>query len=438
MTEKSARNGRPQVRRYHGLDGLRGFAMLLGIVLHATLPYFSRLYEFESTWPADDDQSVLLALVFDFIHMWRMPVFFLLAGFFAHLVLDRRSTATFVIDRLKRIALPLALFGAVMAVIIPPIWLYGWSGSFSLETFRGVLADRQDLDSSGDLIGHLWFLNYLLLMYAALVALRALAGPCRLLRVVQPAWWLSTGRLLGDAVYARMPLLLALGAVPLLVLRAGDEAKPIWPLNLPDVLYGALFFFYGYGLYARRELVDRLRGDGALAALLSIPVVTYFVHLVLLGVIDGIVEFGRKCRVDRIREAARHCLLRLLSGLVQRRFRRPLRAGAYVARPVGPLAGGLVVLGIHLASAGRDIPDVLPRPPRPAGLAEIPDGLQLERRGEVPGSLRCDRRPGAGDVPLPRQIHPPRNPPERQEGGGWSGLGHLGAFKVTVVFRPTC
>ena len=266
--------------------------MLLGIVLHATLPYFSRLYEFESTWPADDDQSVLLALVFDFIHMWRMPVFFLLAGFFAHLVLDRRSTSTFVIDRLKRIALPLALFGAVMAVIIPPIWLYGWSGSFSLETFRSVLSDRQDLDSSGDLIGHLWFLNYLLLMYAALVALRALAGPCRLLRVVQPAWRLSTGRLLGDAVYARMPLLLALGAVLLLVLRAGDEGKPIWPLNLPDVLYGALFFFYGYGLYARRELVDRLRGDGALAALLSIPVATYFVHLVLLGVIDGMSKSG--------------------------------------------------------------------------------------------------------------------------------------------------
>ena len=146
--------------------------MLLGIVLHAAVPYFSRLYEFEFVWPADDDQSALLALVFDFIHSWRMPVFFLLAGFFAHLVLDRRSTSTFVIDRLKRIALPLALFGTVMAVIIPPIWLYGWSGSFSLETFRGVLADRQDLDSSGDLVAHLWFLYYLLLMYAALVALR--------------------------------------------------------------------------------------------------------------------------------------------------------------------------------------------------------------------------------------------------------------------------
>ena len=100
-------SGGTQARRYHGLDGLRGFAMLLGIVLHATLPYFSRSYGFEHVWPADDDQSGLLAIVFDFIHTWRMPVFFLLAGFFAHLVLDRRATSTFVVDRLKRIALPL-------------------------------------------------------------------------------------------------------------------------------------------------------------------------------------------------------------------------------------------------------------------------------------------------------------------------------------------
>ena len=80
-----------QTERYHGLDGLRGFAMLMGIVAHATLPYFSRIAEIEYFWPADDDQSVLLFLVFDFIHAWRMPTFFLLAGFFAHLVLEHRS-----------------------------------------------------------------------------------------------------------------------------------------------------------------------------------------------------------------------------------------------------------------------------------------------------------------------------------------------------------
>ena len=260
--------------------------MLLGIVLHATLPYFSRIAEFEFVWPADDDQSILLFLVFDFIHAWRMPTFFLMAGFFAHLVLERRSMSTFALDKLKRIALPLVLFGAVMAVIIPPIWVYGWYGVVSFEAFLDVLEKRQDLGSSGELVGHLWFLYYLLLMYAVLVGFRLL-GQLRSARaIVGPAGRTQIGRYIGDAAYTRIPLALMLGAVVLLVLRAGDESKPIWPLNVPDVLYGSLFFFYGYGLYSRRELIERLKRTVTLAALWAIAAAVFLVHLVLLGAMD--------------------------------------------------------------------------------------------------------------------------------------------------------
>ena len=278
----------PATQRYHGLDGLRGFAMLLGIVLHATLPYFSRLGGIEAFWPADDDQSVLLFLVFDFIHIWRMPVFFLLAGFFAHLVLERRPDSTFVMDRLRRIALPLLIFGPVMAVIVPPIWIYGWFGVISLETFQDALMERPNLESSGDLVAHLWFLYYLLLMYGALMAIRFLGR----LWNARTTTRLPLGRYLGNALYTPIPLLLALGAVVLLVLRGGDESKPIWPLNVPDVLYGMLFFFYGYGLYARRELIDRLRGADMMAVMWSIVIVVFFVHVVLIGVIDDMSKKG--------------------------------------------------------------------------------------------------------------------------------------------------
>ena len=264
--------------------------MLLGILLHASLPYFSRIAGIESFWPADDDQSVLLFLVFDFIHTWRMPVFFLLAGFFAHLVLDRRAMSVFALDRLKRIGVPLVLFGAVMAVIIPPIWVYGWFGVISLEVFQDALKKRQDLDSSGELIAHLWFLYYLLLMYSALIAFRLLGRLWRARAAYAPS---SLGRRLGDALYTRIPLLLTLGAVLLLVLRAGNESRPIWPLNVPDVVYGALFFFYGYGLYARRELIDRFRGDDALVVLWSIAATVFFVHVVLIGVIDEASKAGQ-------------------------------------------------------------------------------------------------------------------------------------------------
>lgn len=107
--------------------------MLLGIVLHATLPYFARMAGIEFMWPADDDQSLAMLLLFDFIHLWRMPVFFLLAGFFAHLVLERRATAAFMWDRLQRIAVPLVLFAGVMALILPALWTYGWKGEFIVD-----------------------------------------------------------------------------------------------------------------------------------------------------------------------------------------------------------------------------------------------------------------------------------------------------------------
>ena len=257
--------------------------MLMGIVVHATLPYFSRIAEIEYFWPADDDQSILLFVVFDFIHAWRMPTFFLLAGFFAHLALVRRPTSTFVIDRLKRIALPLVLFGAVMVVIIPPIWIYGWYGGISIEALQDVLGERQDLDSSGELVAHLWFLYYLLVMYAALIGFRLLGRLRRSSASVGGAGRPSLGRYIGNAVYTRLPLLLTLAAVLLLVVRAGDQSKPIWPLNGPDVLYASLFFFYGYGLYARRELIDRLMGIGSLVALWAIATLAFSVNIVLVA-----------------------------------------------------------------------------------------------------------------------------------------------------------
>ncbi len=271
--------------RYHGLDGLRAFAMLLGIVLHATLPYFARIVGIEFMWPADDDQSLAMFVLFDFIHLWRMPVFFLLAGFFAHLVLERRSAAAFMRDRLRRIAVPLVMFTAVMALILPALWTYGWTGAFVIDP--GVLDPRKwpYLASQATPLAHLWFLWHLLIMYAALLGLRRVLAT-RLGAAVRAMPVLAALRRHGAAaVYARAPLLLMAAVVILLAVRGGDESKPIFPPNVPDLLYGAVFFFYGYGLWARRALLDDLKRHGNLAVLWASAVALYALHLVMLGVL---------------------------------------------------------------------------------------------------------------------------------------------------------
>ena len=84
--------------RLHGLDALRAAALLLGVVLHATLSFFPT-----PIWiVADDQRSVWASGLFFAIHLFRMGTFFLIAGLFAHGLLNRRGVVGFAIDRLPR------------------------------------------------------------------------------------------------------------------------------------------------------------------------------------------------------------------------------------------------------------------------------------------------------------------------------------------------
>ena len=92
-------------RRYYGLDALRGSLMMLGIVLHAAMFYVA-----DSPIPIPTDHNT--SYVFDFllflIHSFRMQAFFVLAGFFAALLVTRRGIRATLVDRAKRILAPMA------------------------------------------------------------------------------------------------------------------------------------------------------------------------------------------------------------------------------------------------------------------------------------------------------------------------------------------
>jgi peptidoglycan/LPS O-acetylase OafA/YrhL len=103
---------KPASHRLHDLDALRAFAMLLGIGLHGALAYVTFPY-----WPAyDTHHSVWFDLFVEMIHGFRMPLFFLLSGFFTTMLWRRRGLASLIKHRVKRILLPLLLF---MITVIP-------------------------------------------------------------------------------------------------------------------------------------------------------------------------------------------------------------------------------------------------------------------------------------------------------------------------------
>ena len=78
--------------------------MLLGLVLHSAI--------FTATYAPIDNaaQERVLYLIYDFIHTFRMPAFFLISGFFAAVLFEKYGAAGLLSNRLKRILLPLLIF----------------------------------------------------------------------------------------------------------------------------------------------------------------------------------------------------------------------------------------------------------------------------------------------------------------------------------------
>ncbi len=123
--------------RRHDLDALRAGAMLLGIVLHAGMSFFDN-----PMWPAQDaSRAPAMGLVVMAIHGFRMPLFFLLSGYFTAMLAGRRGLGGLLRHRGKRIALPLAVG---MATIVPLVWAVSIWGYMSPTTATSGAAPTAD------------------------------------------------------------------------------------------------------------------------------------------------------------------------------------------------------------------------------------------------------------------------------------------------------
>lgn len=88
--------------------------MLLGIGLHAALAYLG------AAWVINDGQaSPTLGFIVPAIHGFRMPLFFLLSGFFTAMLWQRRGTHGLLKHRTLRIVIP---FSIALGTILPATW----------------------------------------------------------------------------------------------------------------------------------------------------------------------------------------------------------------------------------------------------------------------------------------------------------------------------
>ena len=271
-------------RRYYGLDALRGGMMMLGIVLHAAEFYLAAPPP-ALPMPTDRNTSYVFDLLFHFIHSFRMPTFFVLAGFFASLLVDKRGIWGTYKNRAARILGPF-LAGLVTVVPLSVLFFFDLMLALRFGTHQWIpnLTNLEilggELRAKGIPAGepsplHLWFLYYLLYFYL-LVPLcawlaRATATPGQGVR----------GFLASRAVVIALGLYTAATLWPYHGAQV-HEGFIFFKPHVPSLVYYGSFFVFGYLLHQHRALLGsfarHLRWCATLAVFLF-PVSLYLSYL---------------------------------------------------------------------------------------------------------------------------------------------------------------
>ena len=248
-TGRSATGSGASTVRLHGLDALRGGALLLGILLHALLPF-----DASTQWAvADSNPSPLVNPVTTTIHLFRMTLFMALAGYFGSMVLGKRGAASYLRDRAKRILLPAVVFWPV-AVLAP-------GAVIQLNAYVRDLPTPAQGEGAGLAVllmpGQLWFLWTLMecaiIVVAARAVLNRLVGTDRLARVARLGGsWLSAP---GGFLLASVPY--ALGLVLQGTLGGGIDA-PLTIRPEPSLIPYLGAFLTGWLLFARTDSLGRI------------------------------------------------------------------------------------------------------------------------------------------------------------------------------------
>jgi len=266
-----------QSNRLYGLDALRGVAMVLGIFLHASISY-KHGYHY-GNWVFDKEFT---SWFFDWLYLWinsfRMQTFFLLAGFFAHILVKKNGLFDFAVNRVKRIGLVLLLsyFTILPLTLAPYLLVVEYTGADRWsELFNFYLRFYTFRAHSGFM--HLWFLQHLVVYYGLTVGLLFLSGKIKL-NLMERLGALEIKMRVGIFFGASS---LALCLVSLLF---NTSLPSIWTgfvIPVPQFLYYLFFFLLGWFLENSRNLFSSFVRDYKLFLIVGIGmnfIVLYFLN----------------------------------------------------------------------------------------------------------------------------------------------------------------
>ncbi len=271
------------MQRRYDLDWLRVFAFALLMLFHTGMMFSSWDWHVKNI-----ETSEAFDQVMRWLHAWRMPLLFFISGSAVWFAMDRYTAGRFLIERQRRLLLPL-LFG--MLVVIPPqVYterLYHHQGYASFLDFYPTIFTSGSYPQGNLSWHHLWYVPYIwafsMLMFPVFLLVRSAAGRSVLARVLR--WferpWMAVLLFLPSAV-------------------AEIALRPMWPGDADNLIndwanftHKLTFFVAGFMLASGTGVYDSLarhRRKFLLAAVASSAVVItiwngrwHFFHLGMAG-----------------------------------------------------------------------------------------------------------------------------------------------------------
>jgi peptidoglycan/LPS O-acetylase OafA/YrhL len=250
-------------QRYHGLDFIRASMLLLGVVLHVAASFVEG--PAGADWPYHDPNTTPWAgFIVLAIHIFRMPAFFVIAGFFAALIQDRKGLIALARNRFFRIAIPLGVGWVLIFPIVNISFLVGILRKFGsdadAQTAKSAIAvARLSNPWANPQPIHLWFLYYLLMLYAIAVVIIPFSrfAPASLRTFVAQ----GTHALMQERLrLLRMPILVALTWLAMLPMQMPwiDTPSTFMPQWHVLVCYG-FFFAVGWTMFLERGMIESLK-----------------------------------------------------------------------------------------------------------------------------------------------------------------------------------
>lgn len=240
------------MQRLHYFDYLRVLAVFMGIIMHSTMAFTTA--DFYFWYLKVNNPSVIADNIVLLVHVYYMPLFFLIAGYFASQMYQKYQWLGLLRNRASRIGLP---FLILMLILIPIhtqdvfyyIYNHQISSGVAIPTgphFANWFSSQiKLLYQSGQLWQYYnnnntyWFLYYLLLYYVGILLLQLMIDGLNKVLPVKVKQWLN---LIFTNIYQN-PLVIAMILFGLL------SNSQTWYLDISYKFFPPLHIIFFYAVF---------------------------------------------------------------------------------------------------------------------------------------------------------------------------------------------